>query len=274
MFKIALGPTSAPRIMGTRERRRRELADRERLFLDKAQELIQREGLLNLQMSRIAEESDYAIGTLYNHFASKEDLLVALATRNCLSRVELFERAARWSGPTRERMLAVALADLMVIRAQPEHFRLAQFVWTDVIWGAASEASRQRALEASAPLSELVDGIVHEAFRNGELPATVSLAPQALTVGPWAMCLGMYSLLQQDGLLDHKGFGDPYRLLFKQLQYLFNGYGWRPLFDPVDDAAVDALVMRVSEAVFGCPSPYLPDFSSSTDTKDVSHAQA
>ena len=35
--------------MGTRERRQRELADRERLFLDKAQELIQRDGLLNLQ---------------------------------------------------------------------------------------------------------------------------------------------------------------------------------------------------------------------------------
>lgn len=260
-------------IMGTRERRQRELADRERLFLDKAQELIQRDGLLNLQMARIAEECDYAIGTLYNHFASKEDLLVALATRNCLSRVELFERAARWTGPTRERMLAIALADLMMIRAQPEHFRLAQFVWTDVIWGAASEASRRRALEASAPLSELVDGIVVEAFHKGELPAGTTLTPQALTIGPWAMCLGMYTLLQQDGLLEHKGFGDPYRLLFKQLQYLFNGYGWQPLFDPVDDDAVDALVVRVSEAVFGCRSPYLPD-SLFSPPKEVFHAQA
>jgi AcrR family transcriptional regulator len=120
--------------MSTKDRRQRERAEREQRFLDKAQELIQRDGLLPLQMSRIAEECDYAIGTLYQHFESKEDLLVTLATRNCLSRVDLFERAARWSGPTRERMLAIALADLMVIRAQPEHFRLAQFVWTDVIW--------------------------------------------------------------------------------------------------------------------------------------------
>jgi AcrR family transcriptional regulator len=258
--------------VGTKERRQRELADRERLFLDKAQELIQRDGLLTLQMSRIAEESDYAIGTLYQHFASKEDLLVALATRNCLSRVALFERAARWPGPTRERMLAIALADLMAIREQPEHFRLAQFVWSDVIWGAASEDSRRRALEASAPLAGLVDGIALDAIRNGDLPADIGLSPSALTVGPWTLCLGMHTLVQHDGLLDYHQIGDPYRLLVKHLQYLLNGYGWQPLFDPADDAAVDALVERVCRDVFdtSCPrtSPYL------MTPPEISHGQA
>lgn len=241
--------------MSTKERRQRDLADREQRFLDKAQELIQRDGLLSLQMSRIAEESDYATGTLYQHFASKEDLLVTLATRNCMSRVELFERAARWSGPTRERMLAIALADLMVMREQPEHFRLAQFVWSDVIWGAASEASRQRALQASAPLAELVDGIATEAQRVGDLPADIGLPPQVLTIGPWTLCLGMHTLVQHDGLLDHHEIGDPYRLLFRHLQYLLNGYGWRPLFDPREDAAIDALLARLSQDVFGAAYP-------------------
>lgn len=259
--------------MSTQERRQRELADRGQRFLDKAQALIQRDGLLNLQMSRIAEECDYAIGTLYKHFASKEDLLVALATRNCLSRVELFERAARWPGPTRDRMLAIVLADLMMIREQPEHFRLAQFVWTDVVWGAASEASRRQALEASAPLSALVDGIVTTAFGTGELPADTRLSPQALAVGPWAMCLGMYSLVQHDGLLDEQDVGDPYRLLLKQLQYLLNGYGWQPLFDPADDAAIDALVARVGLAVFGATAPCLTD-NPFSPSKDVPDAQA
>lgn len=241
--------------MGTKERRQRELADREQRLLDKAQELIQRDGLLTLQMSRIAEESDHAIGTLYQHFASKEDLLVALATRNCLSRVALFERAARWPGPTRERMLAIALADLLAVREQPEHFRLAQFVWTDVIWNAASDESRRRALEASAPLAELVDGIALDAIRCGDLPSALGLTPSALTVGPWTLCLGMHTLVQHDGLLDADQIGDPYRLLVKHLQYLLNGYGWKPLFDPADDAAVDALVERVCREVFdvGCP---------------------
>ena len=62
-------------------RRQRDIARREQAMLDAAQALIQRDGLLSLHMARVAEESGYAIGTLYKHFASKEDLLVTLATR-------------------------------------------------------------------------------------------------------------------------------------------------------------------------------------------------
>lgn len=250
--------------MSTHERRQRDLAQREHLFLDTAQALIQHDGLLNLQMSCIAEHSEYAIGTLYQHFASKEDLLVALATRNCLARVELFQRAADWSGLSRERMLAVALADLMVMRRNPEYFRLTQFVWSDVVWGAASEDSRRRSLEASAPLGAAVERIVADAQAKGDLPASTTLSPSALTIGPWSLCLGLHTLVQVDGMLDQHGVGDPYRLLIKHLNYLLNGYGWQPLFDPSDDDAVDAQIERVCQAVFGsaCPSthPRSPTF--------------
>ena len=244
--------------MATVDRKQREFVHREALFLDKAQELIQREGLLNLQMSRIAEECEYAIGTLYKHFASKEDLLVTLSTRNCLERVELFERAARWDGPTRDRIVALALADLIVLRQQPEHFRLAQFVWTDVVWGAASAGTRQRALEACEPLASLVDGIAAEARRRGDLAHGFALSDESLTIGPWILCLGMHTLAQQQGLLDPAQVGDPYRLLFKHLHYLLNGYGWQPLFDPGDDGALDRAIERLCRDVFDAPCPYPP----------------
>ena len=230
-------------------RRQREVAARGHTLLDTAQAQIQRDGLLSLQMARVAEECGYAIGTLYKHFASKEDLLVALATRNSLDRVELFERAATWNGPSRERMLAVTLADMLILREQPEHFRLAQFVWTDVVWGAASNESRRRALAAFAPLGTLIDGIAAEGRARGELPASV-LPVGALMMGPWMMTVGMHALVQQQGLVDTAVTGDPYRLLIRQLQYLFNGYGWQPLVDAEDDAALDALIARVSRAVF------------------------
>lgn len=247
--------------MGTKDRRQRERSEREQRFLDKAQALIQRDGLLSLQMARIAEECDYAIGTLYQHFASKEDLLVALATRNCLCRVDLFERAMRWPGPSRERMVAVTLADQMVIRRQPEHFRLAQFVWTDVIWGAASPESRRRSLEASAPLGAMIDRIVEDAIACGDLPAHPGLTPQALTIGPWTLSLGMHTLTHADGLFETHALGDPYRLLMRHLHYLLNGYGWRPLFDPADDDALDALNARLCREVFGseCPNAFRSD---------------
>jgi len=248
-------PPPRPPFLSTATRKQREFARREDRFLDCAQALIQRDGLLNLQMSRIADECEYAIGTLYRHFASKEDLLVALAARNCLGRMELFERAARWQGPTRERMVALALADLVVLREQPEHFRLAQFVWSDVVWGAASAAIRQRALAAWEPLGRLVDDIAAQARRDGDLPGSFALPDAALTIGPWTLCLGMHTLAQQQGLLDPV-LGDPYRLLFQHLHYLLNGYGWRPLLDPGDGAALDRLNERLCRDVFDVPCPY------------------
>jgi AcrR family transcriptional regulator len=243
--------------MGTKERRQRDLAAREQRFLDCAQELIQRDGLLSLQMSRIAEECDYAVGTLYQHFASKEDLLVALATRNCMSRVELFTRAARWQGPTRERMLAIAIADLMLVRERPEFFRLSQYVFTDVIWHAASPAARQRSLEAGAPIGALIEGIADDAIRAGDLPSNTGLAPRALTIGPWTLCMGMHTLVHAEGVLERHDPGEPYRLLIKHLQHLLNGYGWQPLFDVSDEAAIDAQLARISREVFDSPSPPL-----------------
>ena len=209
-----------------------------------------------MTMDDVANAVGIAKASLYKHFASKEDLLVALSTRNCLDRVDLFERAARWDGPTRERMLALALADLIVLREQPEHFRLAQFVWTDVVWGAASAESRRRALAACEPIAALIDGIAAEARRNGELPAGFALPDQSLTIGPWILCLGMHTLAQQQGLLDSGDIGDPYRLLFKHLHYLLNGYGWQPLFDPADDDALDRALERLCRDVFDAPCPY------------------
>ena len=243
--------------MSTKERRQRELAAREQRFLDCAQDLIQRDGLLSLQMSRIAEECDYAVGTLYQHFASKEDLLLALVTRDCLNRVELFERAAKWNGTSRERMLAIAIADLMLIRSQPQVFRVMQYVFTDVIWHAASEKARQRSLEAGKPIGELIEAIAAEAIRAGDLPADTGLTPMTLTIGPWTLCMGMHTLVHAEGVLEHHGATEPYRLLIKHLQHLLNGYGWRPLFDVSDEAAIDAQLARISREVFDSPAPPL-----------------
>ena len=113
--------------MGTKERRQREVADRERFFLDTARELIREQGLLNLQMSRIAEKSEYAVGTLYQHFSSKEDLLLALTTVMGTEHVELFERVGRWQASSRDRMFAISVADTIFVRRNTDFFRVAQY---------------------------------------------------------------------------------------------------------------------------------------------------
>jgi AcrR family transcriptional regulator len=235
--------------MGTKERRQREVAEREQRFLDKARELMLQDGLLNLQMARVAESCDYATGTLYQHFASKEDLLVALARDKAAIRAELFERAASWEAPSRERIFAVAVGDMIFARRYPDYFRLAQYICTEVVWRAASAERRQHALEACKPIGEAVFRIFRDAVEAGDLePRGLSLAE--LMVGPWTLCLGMHTLVHAEGMLQQYEVRDPYRLLMRHVHHLLNGYGWQPLFDPADDAALDAMIGRIGHEVF------------------------
>jgi AcrR family transcriptional regulator len=235
--------------VGTRERRQREVAEREKRFLDAARELIRHDGLLNLQMARVAEKCDYAVGTLYQHFASKEDLLVALAADNQEHRVALFRRAGEWQACTRDRMMAIAVADLMFVHLYPEHFRLAQLAFTEIVWGAASPERRQMALEAGEPLARICDGIVEEALRRGDLEAR-GFNPQELGLGPWAVTIGMHTIVHVEGVLDQGEVSDPYRLMMLHLHGLLNGLGWQPLFDLSDAAAVDTKTKQICNEVF------------------------
>lgn len=233
--------------------RRKAFALREQLILDTARELLQREGLLTLQMSRLARACGLAVGTLYLHFDTKEDLLLALATGNAESRLDLFARAAAWNGPSRERMLAVAIADTLALEQAPELFRLQQYVLTEVVWNAASARQRQRMHEASAPIQALLEGIVARAVADGDLPDTHGMAAGELVLGAWCQCLGLHTLAHAEGLLASHDLRQPYRLLFKQLNLLLNGYGWLPLMAPVDDATVAAQVERLCRHVFDLP---------------------
>lgn len=235
--------------MGTKERRQREFAERERLFLDAARELIRENGLLNLQMGKVAERCEYAVGTLYLHFASKEDLLLALTTDSVHEHAAMFQRVAQWPASARERMFAIGVADMIFVRRNPEYFRIAQYTLCEVIWRAASPERREDFLEANRPINETVVGIVNAAVAAGELHPR-GLSADQLTLGLWALAVGTHNLVHVEGMLDAFAVHDPYRLMCRHMQVMLNGYEWRPLADPADDTALDQLIQRICKEVF------------------------
>lgn len=235
--------------MGTRERRQREIAQREQLFLDSARELIQQDGLLNLSMAKIASSCDYSVGTLYQHFASKEDLLLALATINERIRLELFRRVVEWDAPTRDRMFGLPVADMQFVKMYPEHFRLAQFVYTEVVWGATSQSRRQQALDGSRPIGEVVAALVQEAVDCGDLDIK-GLKPNELAMALWTQTLGTHNLVHAEGVLEQYNMRDPYRLLLRHVQSTLNGLEWKPYLDPSDDAVVNEKIRKLCSEVF------------------------
>lgn len=235
--------------MGTKERRQREFSEREDLLLDVALELVRQDGLLNLQMGRLAEKAEYAVGTLYLHFASKEDLLLALVTRVFRDYISLVRRAQAWKAPSRDRMFAVGVADLVFVRRYPDYFRIAQYSLCEVSWKAASAERRKSFLEANDPLVEIVSSIVEDARRVGDLEPTGQSA-QEMAVGVWALCSGFHNLAHAEGVLADFSVTDPYLLMCRHLLGLLDGYRWQPLSNPADAGALDRLLARVRREVF------------------------
>lgn len=235
--------------MGTKERRQRQLEDREHRFLECARELIHEEGLLNLQMMRIAERSEHAVGTLYRHFSSKEDLLLALAVTDARQHVELFERVATWRAGSRERMLAIAVADMVFVQRHPEFFRLEQYVMTDVVWRAASPEQRGAFMAASVPVTRIVVQIVADAVNAGDL-SLQDFAPQEICTSFWALCTGTHNLVHAEGVLEDFIVREPYRLMCRHVQVLLNGFEWRPLFNTRDAGALDIQIARIRRELF------------------------
>lgn len=232
--------------MSTKDRRQRDMAQREQQFLRAAREVIQQQGLLNLQMSKVAEKCDYAVGTLYQHFESKEDLLVALAGDELHERVQAFQRVRHWQAPTRNRMLGFAVADMVLAQRNPELFRLQQFAFTEVIWDAAPQSRRQASMEAYAPLRESCEAVVDEAVACGDLDLR-GLSKSELCLAPWSLVVGMHAIVHNEGVADRDRLQEPYRLLLRHYSVLLNGLGWRSRADETDHAALDRLAAQVCE---------------------------
>ncbi len=239
--------------MGIQERKQRQLEAREQCFLDRAWAMIQRDGLLNLQMARLAAECDYAVGTLYQHFSSKEDLLVALAARRTGERIELFQRAANWQAPSRHRMFAIMIADVLFAQRAPDFFRLAQYVSTHAVWAAASSERRNAAVEGSRPLGDAVHRVIDDAIAAGDVDSN-GLSGHELCGGLWAMSVGMHTLASADGVLESQCVPRPYQLLLHQAHALLNGLDWQPLMPLGDAVAQQQLLEQITSELF-------PEFS-------------
>lgn len=235
--------------MGTKERRLRQFAEREQLILDRARELIRESGLLNLQMSRLAEKCEYAVGTLYQHFASKEDLLLALTTAQAQEHTELFRRVAEWKALSRERMFAIGVADKIFVQRNPDHFRISQFALCEVVWHAASPDRREDFLAACQPIGRCVASIVEDGVRDGDLELS-GRPPQELCTGVWALCNGTHNLVHTEGVLEDFAIRDAYHLMCHHVQVMLNGFGWKPLVDLSNTQATDRLIQRIKNEVF------------------------
>lgn len=222
---------------------------REKAFLQEALTQIRQSGLLSLHMAKVSRACGYATGTLYQHFQSKEDLLLALSTELSSTRFDYLKRAIDWQAPSRQRQLALSVADILFAKQHPEHFQLAQYVGTPVVWQAASAKRRLELIEKWQPMSTLVTTIVHDAVSAGELPATQRSSFEVV-LGPWMLTMGAHTLKHADGLMEQLNIHECYYTMLQHQQLLLNGLQWKPLVDIDDEKALKQSIEHIMKSVF------------------------
>ncbi len=105
-----------------RTRERRQARTREAI-VQAAEEIIETQGPVALNMRTIAERIDYSAANLYEYFPSKEELLVAVI-QEALARLIAHVRHISSGLPPRERLQSYGLAYLEFARTHPELYLL------------------------------------------------------------------------------------------------------------------------------------------------------
>src|SRR5438067_7997799 len=122
--------------MGKGKARERRQARTREAIIQAAQEIIETQGPDALNMRDVAELIDYSASNLYEYFASKDELLAAVANE-ALTRLALQTGHSTTGSSLRERMLAYGIAYLEFARTHAQLYlltfgrKLAHCVLTD-----------------------------------------------------------------------------------------------------------------------------------------------
>jgi AcrR family transcriptional regulator len=232
--------------MSTVARREREFSEREDLILNQARLMLRQHGYLGLNLDRLAEATEYSKGTLYQHFETKEDIILGIAIGSLEMRSQFFGRAGTFNGSSRERMVAVGVADDVIAELFPEHFQISQMVKSPSIWEKTSEARRLRMGQSEGSCFGVVEKMVREAIQAGDLPVESSKAKE-VAFGMMTMALGTHLVSDNVEWMERIGIKAPRAALRVSQHRLLDGWGWRPFTKDWDYAQTER---RVRSEVF------------------------
>lgn len=204
-------------------RKIKERQARDDLILSVASDLLKTQGLLGLSMQAIADCTDYSKGTIYQHYACKEDILAKLVIRCGCSLIDLMKIALKEGQSLRHKVVLASAAFLINAEQFPE---------TAVLVSKAKSPDFQEKLHASiqsemAANEQAILQQVIELFSSYENFDCEKVKDAAF--GWWAMKWGVQDVLSNGWETERLGFSDPREYFFRSLHIFLDGLGVSPI---------------------------------------------
>lgn len=232
--------------MAIADRKLRAWNEREQLIVDFADEMLRTSGYLGLNLDQLADRVEYSKATIYNHFESKEDLMLAVVTRHVEMRSNFFVRALTFKGCSRERMFVIGIADMILAKMHPHWSEVLQLIHTQSIAEKTTPERRAAYDKGLQKCMGIMVEILRQARASGDLPAD---APSEVHVmnGLMSLSKGAHLLERGSGLSSSGASLRPLETLFDNYHIYLDGVGWRPLRTEHDYAATEK---RIGKELF------------------------
>lgn len=205
--------------------------------MDVARQMLLDDGYHGLTIGRVARATEYSRGTIYLHFTCKEEMIVALVLRGMERRRAMIERAAKFRGPSRERMQAIGEALDIFARLYPDDTRMLHIGNAEAVKQKVSGESLQALHDCLERSVAIATAIVHEAVAAGDLVLDPSIPPEVVTFGLYAITDAGHAPASSWAPPLELGIHDPLAAVVNGCEMLCDGYGWRPSSTEWDYAA-------------------------------------
>ncbi|GJL62164.1 MAG: TetR family transcriptional regulator [Nitrospirales bacterium] len=161
------------------QRKQREVEARRDEILCAAERLFSQHGFFKTSMAEIAGAAQFAMGTVYRIFKSKEEIYISLMEAKSEELFRLLEEQMAQADTALEKIRAVIQVKLAFADRNRDFFRIYVSEWSGFEWTVKS-AFGNRIWKCYLSQITLVADLVREGIRRGELqrvdPEAVSLA--------------------------------------------------------------------------------------------------
>lgn len=139
----------------------------------------------------------------------------------------LYERAALWKGPSRERLAALAEADEVFFRLHPTHYRTLQLVRVASQLGGTSAHAAGSGGGRCIPLTH-ISAVIGDAMARGELTLRTAISGGELTFVLWSLAFGTRALMDTAAARARLRVRQPVAATYAALDAMLDALGWRP----------------------------------------------
>ena len=148
-------------------RREREKEERRKYILEKAQSLFAQKGYLGASMAEIAEASEFAVGSLYSFFRSKEEILLTIFEEHIERVIAEVQQARDDKRLSPREKIESCLESLVRIYVEnQDFFRIYVAEARGVEWGVRTEVG-EYIYRGNLRYQKILADLFREAMRDG-----------------------------------------------------------------------------------------------------------